>query len=206
MSVQEPAARPASFGQLLWEKTWWIAAILFLAVNVWAWNRFGQFALLRFWAAFFAVLGAGILVYARRMKRYGEESLHWLPVQATVVRSEVEVDVQRSMSGEAYEPTRSMTYYYPGIEYEYEVNGRKYRSNRLIAVRVNFAKSAAESWVAQYPAGAVVTARRHPEKPELAVLQPGLQGFEGRYRIPFVVGGAFLTFGLAGWMVLTRFG
>lgn len=205
MSVQEPAVRRASFGQLLWERTWWIAAIVFLACNVWAWNRFGAFALLKVWAAFFALLGAGTILYGRRMRRYAEESLCWLPVQATVVHSRVVRDAQTSMRDEVDSPAGAVVYYYPEIEYEYEVEGRKYRSNRLIAVRVNFAESAAASWVAQCPAGAVVTARRHPEKPGLAVLQPGIQGFEGRYRIPFLVGGAFLAIGIAGWILLSRF-
>jgi len=206
MSVQQPAASRASFGQRLWEKTWWLFAILFLALNAWAWNRFGVFGLLRFWAAFFAVLGAGLLIYARRMRRHAEESLHWPAVRAMILSSEVVREEQRSFNDDSYATARTMVYYHPEIEYEYEVEGRKYRSNRLIAVRVNFPKREAEAWVAKYPAGAVVTARRHPEKPELAVLEPGIQGFEGRYRIPYIAGGGFLAVGMAGWMVLSRFG
>jgi hypothetical protein len=205
MPVQSLPASSSSAFWRIWDKTWWVFALLFLAANAWGWNRFGPFAVLRFWAAFFALSGAGIIWYGLRARRHARESLHWLPVQAVVVSSEVVRDVQRSFSDEAYDPARSMVYYYPEIEYEYEVEGRKYRSNRLIAVRVNWPKSQAEAWVAKYPAGAVVTARRHPEKPALAVLQPGMEGFEGRYRIPFFVGGAFLAAGAAGWVFFSRF-
>lgn len=200
-----PAGRESS-AQRVWEKTWWIFAILFLALNVWGWNEFGVYALLRFWAGFFALLGAATILYARRSRRLAEESLNWPPVEAKVLRSQVVKDVQTSFNDESFGSSRTMVYYYPEIEYEYEVEGRKYHSNRLIAVRVNFPESAAASWVAQYPAGAVVTARRHPEKPELAVLQPGIQGFEGRYRIPFLVGVVFLAVGITGWLLLSRFG
>lgn len=201
----EPDARPSA-GQLLWEKTWWIFALLFLAANAWAWNHYGVFALLRFWAAFFALLGVAVVLYARRGRRLAEESVHWLPVQATVLRSEVVREEQMSSELDSSDPVRSMTYYYPEIDYEYEAEGRKYRSNRLIAVRVNWPKSGAEAWVAKYPAGAVVTARRHPQKPWVAVLEPGIRGFEGRYRIPFIVGGGFMVVGLAGWVILARLG
>lgn len=203
MPVQTVRAARPSTGQLLWERTWWIFALLFLAANAWAWNRYGVPALLRFWAAFFAVLGAALLVYARRRRRQAAESVHWLPVQAAVVRSEVVRDEQRSFNDESYGPARTMVYYYPEIEYEYEAEGRKYRSNRLIMIHVNFPKSEAEAWVAKYPAGATVTARRHPHKPQLAVLQPGIQGFESRYRTPFIVGGVFLAVGAAGWIILS---
>ncbi len=198
---QTPGPSP---GQKLWEKTWWMFAILFFGANAWGWNRFGILPLLRFWAAIFAVLGAAVLLYARRMRRLGEESLHWLPVEATILRSEVVRHVQRPFDNDPTEPR--IIYYYPEIEYEYQADGRVWRSNRLIAVRVNFPKSEAEAWVRRFPPGAKVTARRHPQKPGLAVLESGLGGFEGRYRIPFFVGAGFLAAGLAGWIVLANLG
>lgn len=203
MSLHPAAEHPAPFGQRLWEKTWWAFALLFLGANAWAWSHFGAWALLRFWAAFFALLGACILVYARRARRQAEESTTWLPVRAKVLRSEVVREEQRSFGGETYDPARTMVYYHPEIEYEYEVGGRQYRSSRLIAVRVNFPRSEAEAWVARYPAGAVVTARYNPGKPQLSVLQPGLEGFQSRYRIPFIAGGVFLILGAAGWLILS---
>lgn len=196
-------ARGASFGQKLWGKTWWLCALFFLGANAWAWNRFGVLRLLQFWAAFFALLGAAVVLYARRMRRFAEESVHWLPVEATVVRSEVVEDRQTTH----YEPGEPViVHYYPEIEYEYEAEGRTWRSNRLIAVRVNFPQAEAEAWVKRYPAGAKLIARRHPQKPGLAVLEPGLSGFEGRYRIPFFVGAAFMTVGIVGWIVFKSLG
>lgn len=99
-------------------KTWWACGILFLALNAWAWNWYGVFAVLRFWAAFFALLGAAVPVCARRMKRYAAESLHWPPAQATELRSEMAVDRQTSFNEESCDPVRTMVYYHPEIEYE----------------------------------------------------------------------------------------
>ncbi len=53
--------------------------------------------------------------------------------------------------------------------------------------------------------GAAVTARRHLQKPYPAVLQPGLEGFESLYRIPFLVGGCFLATGAASFALPQRF-
>ncbi|MGQ9917353.1 MAG: DUF3592 domain-containing protein [Bryobacteraceae bacterium] len=160
--------------------------------------------LLRFWAAFFAVLGVCVLLYARRAGRLARESVNWLPVEATILHSEVVRDEQRQFVDDPAKPV--IISYYPEIEYEYEAEGRKWRSNRLLAVRVNFPKTDAEAWVAQYPAGARVLARRHPRKPGLAVLQPGVEGFEARYRIPVIVGAGFLIVGVAGWVALKYVG
>jgi Na+-translocating ferredoxin:NAD+ oxidoreductase RnfD subunit len=67
--------RGTSFGQRLWERTWWIFGFLFLAVYVWAWNRFGGFAVARCFAALFAVLGASFLLYSWRRRRYAMQSV-----------------------------------------------------------------------------------------------------------------------------------
>lgn len=203
MAQHSAAGAPrTSPGWQSWEKTWWVAAAAFLAANAWAWNRFGMIPLLRCWAAFFAVLGGVVLVCARRTRRLAEESLQWLPVNATILRSEVVEEQQPSYDDEPDAAGRTMYFCYPEIEYEYEAAGRKWRSNRLLMVRVNFPRPEARSWVEKYPAGAVVTARRHPEKPGLAVLQPGVAGFEHRYRTPYLVGSGFLVFGAALWVVL----
>ncbi|MGC8760334.1 MAG: DUF3592 domain-containing protein [Bryobacteraceae bacterium] len=188
----------------VWEKSWQLFAVIFIAVNVWASHRLGAVALLRFWAAFFAVLGALLLVHARRARRLAEESLQWPTVRATVLRSEVVHEEQTALDSEPQSTGHTMHFYYPEIEYEYEADGRRWRSHRLLTVRVNFPKAEAEAWIARYPAGSIVTARRHPRKPGLAILEPGLHGLETRYRIPFLVGGVFFVAGAAGWAVLSR--
>lgn len=200
MRSQQDSAGAPSFGQRLWERTWWIFGFLFLAVNVWAWNRFGGFAVARCFAALFAVLGASILLYGWRRRRYAMESVYWLPVQARVVSSEVVVKEDRSEDIHGYIDVRVS--YYPEIEYEYEVEGKKYRSGNLFLVNVNVPREEAEAWVAKYPPGTVVTARRHPEKPGLAVIQPGIKGYEFRYWLLIIMGGVFLAAGSVGWILL----
>ncbi len=192
-----------SLFQRVWEKTCWIFGLLFLALNFWICKNFGESNLVRFYAAVFTVLGVGILVYAVRRRRMAEESLHWLPVRARIVRSEVTEEVSRSPGSSFSMGPQHMLFYHPEIEYEYEVGGRTCHSNNLIAVHVNFSSADAQAWVAKYPAGAVVTARRHPEKPQLSVLEPGLAGFESRYRIPFIAGAGFFTFGTVTWLLVS---
>ncbi|GIU78736.1 MAG: hypothetical protein KatS3mg005_1974 [Bryobacteraceae bacterium] len=196
-------ARSVSLPGRIWEKPCWIFGPLFLGLTFWIWSRFGEWNLVRFYAAVFTVLGVGILVYAVRRRRMAEESLHWLPVRARIVRSEVTEEVSRSPGSSFSMGPQHMLFYHPEIEYEYEVGGRTCHSNNLIAVHVNFSSADAQAWVAKYPAGAVVTARRHPEKPQLSVLEPGLAGFESRYRIPFIAGAGFFTFGTVTWLLVS---
>jgi hypothetical protein len=125
MRSQQGSAGAPSFGQRLWERTWWIFALLFLAVYVWSWNRFSGLAILRGFAALVAVVGAGTLLYGWRRRRYAMESVYWLPVQARVVSSEVVVKEERSEDTEG--DVDVWMSYYPEMEYEYEVEGKKYR-------------------------------------------------------------------------------
>jgi len=78
------------------------------------------------------------LIYAWHGRRRALDSLSWLPVEARIISSGVAEDVQRSISAKTYSSLDYMTYYYPEVEYEYEAQGRTYRSNRIPAVRVNY--------------------------------------------------------------------
>jgi len=195
------AARSASLFWKIWEKTWWLIGLLFVGANAWGASRYGWAVVLRCWAAGFAILGLAILLYGRRARRRATESLSWLPVEARILRSELVREVQRSHSSEPGS-IQYMTYWYPEIEYEYEVQGRSYISNRVLLVRVNFPEPKAREMVARYPAGARVQAWCDPRRPASAVLERGLAGYESQYRIPLIVGAAFLLLGLAGLAVL----
>jgi hypothetical protein len=184
----------------IWDKTYWIFGTLFLGLTFWIWSRFGEWNLLRLFAVVLVVAGAYALACGMRGRRLAEESRHWLPVRARIVRSEVTKEYSKSLTDS---PNDYTVFYFPEIEYEYEVQGQIYHSDRLIAVQVNFSGPDAEAWVAKYPAGAVVTARRHPEKPELSVLEPGIAGFESEYRIPFIVGSVFVALGAIGLVVVS---
>mgnify|MGYP005855933439 CR=1 FL=1 len=190
----------------VWERIWWIAALGFLAVNAWVVHLHGWMALARFWAYGFIVLGAAVLVYAWRMRLQALDSLGWLPVQARIISSGVSEDVQRSFSSETHGSVEYMIYYYPEVEYEYEVEGRTYRSNRILAVRVNYPEQEARAAAARYQPGMVVGAWCDPRRHDRAVLEPGLAGHEAKYRIPFFVGAGFALLGIAAAVVLRKLG
>lgn len=186
----------------VWERIWWLAALGFLAANAWVVHLQGWTTLVRYWADGFIALGAAVLAYAWLMKRRAMDSLSWLPVQARILSSEVRKDVQRSLSSETHGPVDYMTYYYPEVEYQYEVEGRTYRSNQILAVRVNYPEEEARAVVARYQPGMVVGAWCDPRKHHRAVLEPGLAGHEAKYRIPFIVGAGFMLLGIAAAVVL----
>jgi hypothetical protein len=87
------------------------------------------------------------------------------PIDATVVSSEVVVEVDTDSDG----TTRS---YYPAITYEYTVDGRTYRSDNVVPGpgRTTKGQGWARDVVADNPAGADVTAYYDPATPARAYL------------------------------------
>jgi hypothetical protein len=180
----------------IWEKFWWLAAILFLCGNAWIIHNQGWITVIRVWAVVFSCLGAFVILYAMNARRIAIESIGWLPVEATIISSEVIEEVQKSSSNEASNPISSMIYYYPEVLYEYEVEGRTCRSNRILTVKVNFPRSEAYAVVNRYQPGMRTRAWCNPRRHQQAVLEPGLAGWESKYRKPFIVGAGFLAFGI----------
>ncbi len=181
----------------IWEKFWWLAAILFLCGNAWITHNQGWISVIRVWAVVFSCLGAFVILYAMHARRIAIDSIGWLPVEAAIISSEVIEEVQRSsLKNETSEFVSPIIYYYPEVLYEYEVEGRTYRSNRILTVRVNFPRSEAYAVVNRYQPGMRTRAWCNPRRHQQAVLEPGLAGWESKYRKPFIVGAGFLAFGI----------
>ena len=202
MEASDTGREPKTVFWKLWEKSWWLFALAFLGGMVWACKAFGNVALFKFWAFAFACLGAAILVYGWRARRFAAASISWFPTQARVLHSEVIEERQSSSTYDGINADSETVSYYPDIEYEYEVQGERRRSNQVLLVRVNYSAEEARATVAKYPKGAAVSAWYDPRHPARVVLEPGLRGAESKYRIPLLVGLGFLLLGISTLAVL----
>lgn len=191
--ISSPHARGAF--RRISPKVGWLVPWLFLGANAWAFYRYGLPAVLGVFAAVFAVAGMALLLHAWRARRRAIQSLSWMPVTARIRRSEV-VRKIRPCSSSISGQTDYMTYWHPEIEYEYEFHGRRYVSDRALLVRVNFPEQKARELVAGYPPGTLVQAWCDPRRPAMAILKPGMAGYESQYRMPFFIAGGFLLLGL----------
>lgn len=186
----------------VWEKLWWVFAPALIGGMGGVYLRYGGVGLIKLWASVFACMGAALTVHGWWARRLAAWSVHWFPTEARVLRSEVCEEVQSSFSREGIHPSYQTVSYYPEVEYEYEVQGERRRSNKVLLVHVHHSAEEARAVVAKYPTGATVRAWYDPGAPDRVVLEPGLQGRESKYRIPLGVGLAFLALGMFVWAVL----
>lgn len=184
----------------IWEKTYVLIFFAFVGLNVLAGLRYGWLTVVRSWGAGFAAIGLSALVWTWRCVRRAEASRSWPGVEARILSSRVEV---KRESGLDEEYGGRITYYYPEVEYEYDVQGVTYRSTKILFVDVNYSREEAHATVARYPAGGRAAAYVDPANPRTAVLEPGLEGKRGKYGIAGGVGAALTVAGVAMWF-LTR--
>ncbi len=68
--------------------------------------------------------------------------------------------------------------YTPDLEYEYVINGEAYRSNRLYTYTTTYRTEAkAQSILSKYPKQRKVMVYYNPDKPAIAVLEPGIHDY-----------------------------
>ncbi len=142
-------------------------------------------------------IGAGVLaaLYTARSISRARRSVDWPVVEATVTRSQVFTTTSTSV-GRGQAVSTTMHEHYPSVWYEYEVQGQRYRSKRIIFLRTNYTRGDAEAAVARYPLGQRVKAFYSPANPKLAVLEPGLGANAGHYDKGYFVGAFFAAVGL----------
>ena len=133
------------------------------------------------------IIGAALTFFLLRNAVRGLASKGWPTTWGTVLAS----DVTRSTSTD--DDGSTSTNYGAKITYEYEVEGEKYFGDRRSFAEYTSGSSARAYRIAhKYPAGSQVTVYYHPRKPELCVLEPGVN---------------WSTFVLAGiGLLLTTFG
>jgi hypothetical protein len=114
----------------------------------------------------FVLIGLGLLVWALRGRSKAKGAQNWPFVAGTVVHSGV--DVRRSSNGRG----STTTSYYPVVAYEYEVQGHRYRSDKLNFGQVGYGSArTAEAKAAPYLPGNRVNVYYDPADPGVAVLE-----------------------------------
>jgi len=110
------------------------------------------------------ILAIGLLVLAwgaHNLIQAGA-SRNWPSVQGTVVRSSVTSTSSRTSSSE----------YTPKVEYNYEVDGKEYRNNRIsFAPKSTSSRSEAESIAGKYAPGKTLPVYYAPGDPKRSVLE-----------------------------------
>ena len=177
----------------VWSKAWW-AFFIVLALGIFYLGSTDPALLLKSFSVLFAVCGIGTLLYGVRTRRLQEQSQSWLPARGVVLRSEVEIETRTSHRGS--HPT-TFTFYRPSVTYDYEYQGKKYRSRRIIVANINWPKKEAEEAVARYPADSEVSVWVNPNRPNMAVLERGMVGKSRKYLLVSLVGILFLCIAIA---------
>ncbi len=90
-------------------------------------------------------------------------SHHWPTTNGTVVSAQV------------IRPSGKSTKYIAEIGYTYQIGGKEYSSKNYKATSARGTSGWAKQVVDQHPVGSVVTVHYNPDKPEEAVIEPGLQ-------------------------------
>jgi Protein of unknown function (DUF3592) len=120
--------------------------------------------LIRFFEAISLAAGATLVVVAVRNFLKGAASRQWPHTQGIVLRSFVLVS--KDSDGEGYTPQ---------VEYEYSVEGKKYRGMRLRYGQTgSWNRKQAERIIGPYVAGSSVPVAYAPSDPEQAVLVRGM--------------------------------
>ena len=97
----------------------------------------------------------------------------WPATTGQVLSSEVERYEASSLASQHRGSNTPMTLYRPAVVYEYEVGGRRYRSNRIASqpeVRVGVPETAANT-AQRYPAGSAPEVRHNPKNPAESILE-----------------------------------
>ncbi|MHC4082207.1 MAG: DUF3592 domain-containing protein [Planctomycetota bacterium] len=125
------------------------------------------------WAILFLAVGIAITAFGVYRLRIARASGQWPTVTATIVSSDVET---RHRSGDATGMRTERGFeYLPRIVYEYSANGARHRADRITFDDLRFDSHLAAKTIAdQYAPGTEVTVYYDPERPERAVLEPGL--------------------------------
>ena len=202
---QQPNGNPLTrIFWTVWEKAWWIFAIVFI-------GGFAYLAvtdtdlLIRIFSLIFLVAGIAMLIYTARMRQQQKESLSWQPVQGRILSSEIKTEVLRSRRGPGTSvSTGDITVYRPHVEYSYAYHGTPYNSRRVISIDINWPRKDAEAVVSRYPAETSVTVWVNPERPEQAVLERGIRNYSIKFTMASIIGLLFLVIGVIGWFILRK--
>lgn len=115
------------------------------------------------------------------------ENERFISITASVLSSKLVTKEQRDLYGRH-------TTYRPVIEYEYEVNGKKYRGQRITSFDEGINRRWAQQLVDQHPPGNACTIYYNPSNPHEAIL---LRWYNFMPYAFFMMGAAFLAYGIS---------
>lgn len=115
----------------------------------------------------FGGLGVWLIVNSRKQRQKVEASRNWPTTVAQITLAEVREKSEYDSEGD------TRRYYYPHVEYTYQVAGITYQGNQLTfgAKRGYSSPKKANEEIARYPVGAQVRAYYNPANPQEAVLE-----------------------------------
>ena len=134
------------------------------------------------------LVGCAFISYGLGQMSKAKQSVNWPSVPGSVISSEKEKHTTTEESGSS---KRTVTYYLAAINYEYQVDGKAYRSNRIAFGGQN--RNQTVTLLNKYPKGKSVIVFYDPDDPEEASLEPGMK--KGSYFTP-IFGAVFALFGL----------
>lgn len=128
---------------------------------------------------FFALVtfggGIALIVAGLRSRKKAEASQSWPSTVGEIVQAEVKVGTDREIviGADTDEIPDVKHYYYPTVEYTYQVGGTQYSSKQIaFGGTVGYSSRAkAQAQLNKYPVGKQVTVYYNPEKPSEAVLE-----------------------------------
>jgi hypothetical protein len=128
-----------------------------------------QSAIHRIFAPLLFIVGGGaVLVVGLRELHSIREASRWPSTEGTVESSEVKSEIRETREDNR---TRRRREYFAEVVYQFEVDGRSYRGQRLrFASVVSDSPAAAERDVAAHPVGSSVRVYYDPAQPEESVL------------------------------------
>jgi hypothetical protein len=120
-----------------------------------------------------ALSGFGLLclLFTLAFWRYVGQAARWPTVPGKIIASSTEAFVARDLIDGRF---RKRIHHKSSVQYEYEVNGRKYSGDRLtigLVISANF-PGYARRVAAKYPVGKEVDVHYDPSRPGESVLQP----------------------------------
>jgi hypothetical protein len=141
----------------------------------------------------FMAVGGFFVVQGVREWILADASAAWPTAPGTVMRSEVARHTSTSKG-------RTRTSYSARIEFDYKLDGVKYRGDRLTFKVTSSSESGAQETVDRYPVGSTVRVSYDPDDRTRAVLEPG---WDWSNPIPIGVGLFAIAFaGFIRWLVV----
>ncbi len=141
-----------------------------------------------------STVGLGLVVYNLILIKKGKQTSTWLEVKGQITKSEI--GISQNPTKESFE-----TYYRSDIEYEYEVTGKKYKSDQAyLGDKVYLtSKEKAEKTLKMFPINQTVSVFVNPDNYAESVLIKG----SGANRVLNIVLGLILV--IIGVLIKTNF-